>query len=186
MNGLNVEGIVSNVTYIILMILGDGELVEIRGVGSPSVERCGEGDVVVVRMMTPNITKAHEEHAIFEDVMPLEDIREPLCKEDMVNQEESQGSRSKDIEEGPKDSGRKEEQNLQNLEEIEEYESGNEEDSQDKEPREEAGSGGSSCDNSKTMILMSQKRKRRNFQIPSLSEDEKEEEIPKKRRIEEI
>ena len=31
MNGLNVEGIVSNVTYIILMRLGDGELVEIRG-----------------------------------------------------------------------------------------------------------------------------------------------------------
>ena len=91
------------------------------------MERCGEGDVVVVRMMTPNITKAHEEHAIFEDVMPLEDIREPLCKEDMVNQEESQGSRSKDIEEGPKDSGRKEEQNPQNLEEIEEFESRNEE-----------------------------------------------------------
>ena len=72
MTGLNVGGIVRNVPYVILMRLGDGELVEIRAVGSTSVERCREGNMVAIRMMSPKITRTHQEDIVFEDMMPLE------------------------------------------------------------------------------------------------------------------
>ena len=75
---------------------------------------------------------------------------------------------------------------MQNLEEIEESENRNEEKTQEEEQREEARSRGSSCDRSDIVILLFQKRKRRTFQIPKLSEDkEEEEESTNKRRIEE-
>ena len=62
-----------------------------------------------------------------------------------------------------------------------------EEDLNEAEPREEeTGSEGSSCDSSDTVILLPQTKKRRSFEIPTLSEDEDEEEITKRRRIEAI
>ena len=81
MSGLNVEGIVRNAPYI----MGDGDLIEIMTVGLTSVEKCGEREVVAVRIMSPKITKTHQEHAVFEDMMPMEDVCEPLHEEDSVN-----------------------------------------------------------------------------------------------------
>ena len=99
-------------------------------------------------------------------MMPMEDVQEPLHEEDSVNQEESQSSRNNDIEEGPENSVRQEEENPEELEEIEESVSQNEEASHEAEPREEAGSGGSSCDSRNTVILLPQGKKRRSFEIP--------------------
>ena len=74
MSGLNIEEIVRNVSYIILMQIGDREVIEIMTIGLTSVEKCGETEVVAVRMMSPKTMKIHQEHVVFEDMMPLEDV----------------------------------------------------------------------------------------------------------------
>ena len=138
-------------------------------------------------MISPKITKTHQEHLIFEDVMAMEEVQEPLLEEDSVNQGESQISRNNDVEEGSEDSVRQMEENSQELEEFEESVIPNEEVSQEAElRREDPGSEGSSCDRSDTVILLWQRRKKRSFEIPNLSENEEEEGIMKRWRIEEI
>ena len=59
---------------------------------------------MAVQMMSRKITKTYQEHAIFEDMMPLEGLREPSQEEDSVNQGESQRSRNDENEAGKEES----------------------------------------------------------------------------------
>ena len=81
MSGSNIEhGIVRDVPYVILMRMGNGEVIEIMTIGSTSVEECGGRDFVVVRLISPKITTTHWECLIFEDMLLLEDGQEPCTR----------------------------------------------------------------------------------------------------------
>ena len=84
--------------------------------GSMSVERCDGKDSAVMRMISPKITKTHQEHQIFEDMMPMEDVHEPPVEEESVNEVESQVSRNN--EEEAEEPMRSQEEDLQREEEI--------------------------------------------------------------------
>ena len=47
--------------------------------------------------MSPNITRTHQEHVVFEDMRPLEGVRELIREKDYVNQEESQSSMNNEV-----------------------------------------------------------------------------------------
>ena len=82
MNGGNIErGIVKDLLYMILLRMGNGEVIEILIMGSTSVERCDGKDFVAMRMIAPKIMKTHREHQIFEDMMPMEDVCKPPMEE---------------------------------------------------------------------------------------------------------
>ena len=71
--------------------------------GPTSIEECGRRDFVAVRLISPKITKTHQEHFIFKDMLLLEDIQEPL-QEDSAIQGESQSFRNNNDEEETEDS----------------------------------------------------------------------------------
>ena len=121
MSGDNIEhGILKDLLYVILLRMGNGEVIKILTMGSTSVERCDRKDFVAMRMITPKITKTHQEHQTFKGMMPMKDVREPPIEEDSVNQEESQNSRNNATEEETEDSEGEPEENGLNLEENEE------------------------------------------------------------------
>ena len=79
MSGSNAQqGAVEEVPYVILMRMGNGEIVEVMTIGSTSIEECGGTELVAVGLINPKITNTHKEHFIFEDMLPLVDMREPL------------------------------------------------------------------------------------------------------------
>ena len=60
------------------MSMGNGEVVEVMTIGSTFAEECGGREFVAVRLMNPKITKTHQEHIIFEDILPVLEIQKPL------------------------------------------------------------------------------------------------------------
>ena len=127
-----------------------------------------------MRLMNPKITKTHKEHAIFEDMLLLVNMRAPRKEEDSVNRgaQESQSLRNNaESEEEIKDSVDEEE--------------GKEVPRESEEVEEKASNEGSSCDSSDIIFAMP-KRSKRILKIQLLSKDEEEEKIAKKRRIEDI
>ena len=95
MSGDNIEcGIVKDLLYVILLRMGNGEVIEILTMGLTSVERCDGKDFVAMRAISPKITKTHMEHQIFEDMMPMEDVCEPPMEEEFINEVESQVSQN--------------------------------------------------------------------------------------------
>ena len=78
MSGDGIErGVVKDLLYMILLRTGDGKVIEIMTMGSTSVERWDGKDFVAMRMIAPTITRTHQEHQMFEDKLPMEDVREP-------------------------------------------------------------------------------------------------------------
>ena len=63
------HGIVRDVPCVILMQMGNGEVVEVMTIESTSVEECGRREFVVVRFVNSKMTKTHQEHIIFEDAV---------------------------------------------------------------------------------------------------------------------
>ena len=60
MSGSNVEhGVVKDILYVILLRMGNGEVIEIMTMESTFVEECGGSDFMPVRMTSPKITKTH-------------------------------------------------------------------------------------------------------------------------------
>ena len=60
MSGDNIErGILKDLPNVILLRIGNGEVIEILTMGSTSVERCDRKDFVAIRMICPKITKTH-------------------------------------------------------------------------------------------------------------------------------
>ena len=116
--------------------------------GSTSVERWEGKDFVAMRMIAPTITRTHQEHQMFEDMLPMEDVREPSLEQDTVNEVESQGSRTNE--------GEPEEPVESEVEDLREQEEAEEEADQEEE---EARSGGSSCESCGSTILLPQRRK---------------------------
>ena len=75
MNGSNIKHeVVRDIPYVILLRMGDGEVIKIMTMGLTYVEEYGGKEFVVFRMMSPKITKTHKDHQIFEDMMPMEDV----------------------------------------------------------------------------------------------------------------
>ena len=58
---------------------------QVMNIGSTSIEELGGREFVVVRLMNPRITKIHEEHVIFEDMLSLVDVRELLQEDNFVH-----------------------------------------------------------------------------------------------------
>ena len=99
MSGDNIErGIIKDLLYMILLRMGNGDVIEIMTMGLTLVERCEGKDFVAMRMIALKITKTHQEHQIFEDMIPMEDVREPPMEENSVNEIESQVSRNNEEE----------------------------------------------------------------------------------------
>ena len=178
MSGDNIErGIVKDLLCMILLRMGNGEVIEIMTMGSTSVEKYKGKDFVAMRMVAPIITRTHQEHQIFEDMMPMEDIREPPMEENSVDKIESQVPRNNEDEE--EEPVRSQGEDLHEREEVEE--------GVDQEEEEEPGSDGSSGESSDRTILLPKKRKRRTFEIPLVNDDDEEDtRISKKRKVEEI
>ena len=63
MSGDNIErGVMKDLLYVILLRMGNGEVIEILTIGSTSVERCDGKDFAAMRMISPKITKTHLKH----------------------------------------------------------------------------------------------------------------------------
>ena len=88
------RGVVKDLLYMILLRTEDGKAIEIMTMGLTSVERWEGKDFVAMRMLAPTNAKIHQEHQMFEDMLPMEDVREPSLEQDTVNEVESQGSRT--------------------------------------------------------------------------------------------
>ena len=132
---------------MILLRMGNGEVIEIMTMGSTLVERYEGKDFVAMRMIALKITKTHQEHQIFEDMIPMEDVREPPMEENFVNEIESQVLRNNEQE--AEESVRSQEEDMQEVEEV-----------TDQEEEEEVGSDGSSCESCNNTILLPQKKKK--------------------------
>ena len=74
------------VPYIILMRIGNGEVVEIMIIETPSIKECREREFAAMRLMNPNIMKKnYNEHFIFEDMLSLVDMQELMPESDSIN-----------------------------------------------------------------------------------------------------
>ena len=96
MSESNIEqGILKEVPYVILVRVENGEVVEIMTVGTISIEQCEGREPAAMTLMNPKITKTHKKHFMFEDMLPLVDMRDLMKEEDSVNQraKESQSLR---------------------------------------------------------------------------------------------
>ena len=62
----NVEyGIAKEVPYVILMKMGNGEIMDVMTIGATSIEECGGREFAAVRLINPKITNTQWEHIIF-------------------------------------------------------------------------------------------------------------------------
>ena len=90
MSGDGIErGVVKDLLYMILLRASNGKVIEIMTMGVMSVERWDGKDFVAMRMIAPTITRNHQEHQMFEDMLPLEDARDPPLEEETVDEVES-------------------------------------------------------------------------------------------------
>ena len=80
-------GAVKGIPYAILINMEKGEVVEIMTLGTKSIEECGGREFAAERFSNPQITKTHKEQFVFDDRLPLVDMKGPMRDYDSVNQE---------------------------------------------------------------------------------------------------
>ena len=156
-----------NVPYAFVMMMEDGSIMKMISIGATSMEAVDGMNIIFVKFLNLQILERAPEDL---DTMDMEPIEGRWMPEDQESQMvENSGTEPSEEDEEMEDSEE---------EELEESVSWTK----------EMGSRGSSDNSDSTMILESQRgrKRRRSFDIQSLSEEEEEEESTERRRIEEI
>ena len=80
-----VVGAVKKIPCVIVIWMGNGEIAEIMSIRITSIEEHDGRGFAAMRMIHPKIMKMHMDQFIFQDMLTLVDIRQPLEEEEYVN-----------------------------------------------------------------------------------------------------